>query len=211
MSEPTAPKKRGRPSTGKALSSTERSRLLRERAERVSETASHPGRPLEGFADSVLLLAFGSACRDKHGALAEKIARELLLRIGIEATSILDDSVDATERQDIPVDATNNQASPITVDATNIQASNIPVDATNNQASSIPVDATNIQASSMPVAATDALTVAPSTSRSARDTRILELPELSEMKAAETLNAEGIKCSPRTVGNVRKRFAGGKL
>ncbi len=175
MSEPTAPKKRGRPSTGKALSSTERSRLLRERAERVSETASHPGRPLEGFADSVLLLAFGSACRDKHGALAEKIARELLLRIGIEATSILDDSVDATERQDIPVDATN------------------------------------IQASSMPVAATDALTVAPSTSRSARDTRILELPELSEMKAAETLNAEGIKCSPRTVGNVRKRFAGGKL
>ncbi len=44
-----------------------------------------------------------------------------------------------------------------------------------------------------------------------RDARILELAGLSEVKVAEILNAEGIKCSPRTAGNVRKRFSEGKL
>ncbi|MBK1723419.1 hypothetical protein, partial [Thiocystis violacea] len=38
-----------------------------------------------------------------------------------------------------------------------------------------------------------------------RDSRILALSGLSEVKVSETLKAEGIKCSPRTVGNVRRR------
>ncbi|MBK1723274.1 hypothetical protein, partial [Thiocystis violacea] len=41
--------------------------------------------------------------------------------------------------------------------------------------------------------------------RSDRDSRILALSGLSEVKVSETLKAEGIKCSPRTVGNVRRR------
>lgn len=40
---------------------------------------------------------------------------------------------------------------------------------------------------------------------SARDARILALAGLSEKKVAAILNAEGIKCSPRTVGYVRSR------
>ncbi|NEV61663.1 hypothetical protein [Thiorhodococcus minor] len=43
--------------------------------------------------------------------------------------------------------------------------------------------------------------------RADRDRRILELPELSEIKVAEILKAEGIKCSARTVGNVRRRHS----
>lgn len=44
-------------------------------------------------------------------------------------------------------------------------------------------------------------------SLSDRDRRILELPELSEIKVAAILKAEGIKCSARTVGNVRRRHS----
>lgn len=43
--------------------------------------------------------------------------------------------------------------------------------------------------------------------KATRDARILELAGLSAKRVAETLQAEGIECSPRTVGNVRKRLA----
>jgi predicted transcriptional regulator len=42
---------------------------------------------------------------------------------------------------------------------------------------------------------------------SPRDQRILELAGLSEVKVAAILKTEGFKCSPRTVGNVRRRSA----
>ncbi|NEX20585.1 hypothetical protein G3480_09730 [Thiorhodococcus mannitoliphagus] len=41
---------------------------------------------------------------------------------------------------------------------------------------------------------------------SARDRRILELAGVPERKVAAILKAEGITCSPRTVGNVRRRL-----
>jgi hypothetical protein len=79
----TTPKKRGRPSTGNAMNSTERSRLLRERSEQIFTVAFHPGRPLEPFADSALLLAFEQSYRRKYDAYVEAIGRELFTRVGV--------------------------------------------------------------------------------------------------------------------------------
>ena len=87
MSATTTPKKRGRPSTGNAKSSTERSRLLRERSEQIFNIAFHPGRPLEPFADSALLLAFEQSYRKRYEAYVEAIGRELFTRVGISVAT----------------------------------------------------------------------------------------------------------------------------
>ena len=97
MSATTTPKKRGRPSTGNAKSSTERSRLMRERAEQIFDIAFHPGRPLEPFADSALLLAFDQSYRQGRQAYLEAIGRELFTRAGISVEATEKDNVEATE------------------------------------------------------------------------------------------------------------------
>ncbi|AFL76401.1 hypothetical protein Thivi_4610 [Thiocystis violascens DSM 198] len=58
-----------------------------------------------------------------------------------------------------------------------------------------PVTVTTEPITPVPVTVTD---------KTARDRRILELSHLSEMKVAAILQQEGFKCSPRTIGNVRK-------
>ncbi|MCK7578827.1 MAG: hypothetical protein MZV65_25930 [Chromatiales bacterium] len=90
MSDTTTPKKRGRPSTGTAKTSTERSRLMRERVEQLFNVAFHPGRPLEPFADSALLLAFEQSYRNRWPAYTEAFGRELFIRAGV--------SVEATQK-----------------------------------------------------------------------------------------------------------------
>lgn len=127
----TAPKKRGRPSTGSALSSTERSRKLREQVDEVLHVAFHLDRPLGRFADSVLLLAFQHAYRQRWDSYVREIGAELMRRVGIEATF---KDVDATTI----AEGRSAEPEPISVESTDIPQSREPEPPVADGADSLP-------------------------------------------------------------------------
>ena len=74
------PKKRGRPATGTARTGAQRSEALRERARTLVFDGG--AKPLEDVADTRLLEAFGLAYRARLPFEVERIAGELVRRLG---------------------------------------------------------------------------------------------------------------------------------
>lgn len=197
------PKPRGRPKTGAALTPGERSRRLIGKA----DAALHPDTALVPLPDSVLLLALPMAYRAKSASAFARIAGELSRRMGISVVSTDNTSVpihvETTDIQPsiVPVATTDIQTDGFSVATTDIPTDPIPVDPTDKSLLIVSVDSTDIQTAVIPVDPTT------NPDKAARDRRILELAGIPERRASEILKAEGFKCSPRTVANVRKRLA----
>ena len=155
-------KTRGRPKTGAALSSTERTRRLADKA----RLALDPAAPLADLADSALLLALPQAFRTRRAEALARSAAELSTRLGVASTDI--------------------QPASIAVEPTDNRPVIIPVDSTTTTLPSVPVEPTDIQPFTLAPAAPDARSAL-----TARICQMSDQGHTAGQIAA-ALNAEGI-------------------
>jgi DNA-binding NarL/FixJ family response regulator len=140
-------KPRGRPPTGTALSTADRTRRLHDKAMGALDTVD-----ISHFPDSALLLAMSTAYRTRHLDGWQRITGELSrrLRLSVDTTDNPTDSVDTTLNQpiSIPVESTETATgfytNGITVDTTDIQPVHILVETTRKASDTDTVEATDI-------------------------------------------------------------------